>query len=577
MIPRRIAAALLLLFAALLSTTSTVLATKTVIDLVSSDPGFSRLVRELQRLRLIVLLNNRKTCTFFAPTNAAFAKWDEENQGRRISKATLLYHILPSNVLTENLKDAMLLETLLVREGYLGDNGEGQLVAVTKPSWRPGRKVRLLIGEAELLEKDWQADNGVVHVLDRLLLPPGDLVETMQKHEELASIYNMVHAAGLDTLLREHRPFTLFAPSADALKKLTDIQMHYLRHDQGRQDLEITFHHHIHSGTLYRENIQPGTSSLSTLEGQDLMISLDDKLLVDNAEVEKTDILASNGVIHMVSRPLLPRALVWTAAKYLLGLNATKFVDALRDAGLSLYIDDPAASYTIFAPQDDTFDTASPTTSQATSNLLKYHVVPGRKLQSSFMDGQLLETEMYSDQLKGGSQRSKVSVRPDNKQAPISINGVEVKGEPVQVGKSLIYLLSRPLTLPLPVLESMKQEETLSGFVQALSASGLDHRLSDARGITVFAPSTSAWDELGVVTDYLFLNDNSSLNALQAVTRYAVVENIHYTPDIKPGRTVLKTSEGSDLVVEKSASAIYVGEGRLERSEQVGGKISVKG
>lgn len=69
----------------------------------------------------------------------------------------------------------MLLETSLVREGYLGDNHEGQLVAVTKQSWRPGRRNRLLVGGSELIKMDWIADNGVVHVIDRFLVPPVDL------------------------------------------------------------------------------------------------------------------------------------------------------------------------------------------------------------------------------------------------------------------------------------------------------------------------------------------------------------------------------------------------------------------
>ncbi|KAG0362921.1 hypothetical protein BGZ54_008422 [Gamsiella multidivaricata] len=518
--PQNSVAVLLLLLFSCLAVTAPVLATKTVVDLISSDPGFSRLVKELQRLRLIVLLNRRKTCTFFAPTNAAFDRWDAEHSGRRMDQATLLYHILPDNTLTDNLRDAMLLETLLVREGYL--------------------------------------------------------VETMKKHDELSAIYNIVHSAGLTDLLRQHRPFTLFAPIADGLKKLSDIQVHYLRHEQGRKDLETTFHHHIHAGTLYKQDIRPGTSSVSTLEGQDLMISLDDKLLVDNAEVETTDILASNGVIHTVSRPLLPSALVWTAAKYLVGLNATNFVNALRDSGLNHYIDDPAASYTIFAPQDDTFPDEFSNAFHMSREVLQYHVVPGRNLYTSFRDGQLLSTELHTERLNGDAQRSKVQVRQDNKHTVVSINGVELKGEPVQIGRSIIYLVSRPLGLPLPLIKQIKKEASLSEFTHVLTATGLDRRLSDARGITVFAPASPAWDELGVVKNYLMLEGNSSVAALEAVARYTIVENTHYTPDIKPGRTLLPTSEGSNLVIEKNGGTIYVGEGRLERSEQVGGKITGK-
>ncbi|KAF9105964.1 hypothetical protein BGX27_009364 [Mortierella sp. AM989] len=122
----------------------------------------------------------------------------------------------------------------------------------------------------------------------------------------------------------------------------------------------------------------------------------------------------------------------------------------------------------------------------------------------------------------------------------------------------------------------MKKDLSLSVFAQALSNTGLSRRLSDARSVTVFAPSAEAWVDLGVVTNYLMLNDSVAINALESVARYTIVEDVIYTPDIKSGRTVLKTSEGSELVVEKTSGAIYVGEGRLERSLQVGGKITVK-
>lgn len=252
----------------------------------------------------------------------------------------------------------------------------------------------------------------------------------MQKHGELSKIYDLVHGAGLDSLLRKHRPFTLFAPTSDAIKKLDDAQARYLRHEQGLDDLTITFNHHIHAGTLYKKDIHRGTSSVSTLEGQELLISLDDKLLVDNAEVERTDILASNGVIHTVSRPLLPNSLVWTAAKYLIGLNAVKFVNALREADLGHYIDSPEASFTIFAPQDDAFSPELLPGWLEAGDVLQYHIVRGKKLQANFEDGQLLETQLKTEQLNGRAQRSKINVKQDKKRTIVSINGIEINGEP---------------------------------------------------------------------------------------------------------------------------------------------------
>lgn len=256
------------------------------------------------------------------------------------------------------------------------------------------------------------------------------LVETMKQHAELEALYNIIHGAGLDSLLTEHRPFTVFAPTGGALKKLNEIQVQYLKHPEGLQDLKITFHHHIHSGTLYKHDIPQGSTSVSTLEGQDLMVYLDEKLLVDNAEVDSTDILASNGVIHTVVRPLLPSSLVWTAGKYLIGMNATSFVHQLRDAGLSHYIDTSDESYTIFAPQDDTAGSIDMMKDADPADVLKYHVVPGKRLLPNFQDGLLLDTELHTEELNGFAQKSKVSVKQDRKQSIVSINGVEIIGEP---------------------------------------------------------------------------------------------------------------------------------------------------
>lgn len=254
------------------------------------------------------------------------------------------------------------------------------------------------------------------------------VVDTMLAHPELKDLYNIVHDSGLDALLRRHQPFTLFAPSSNALDKISQVQRRYLGHPEGHVDLKITIQHHIHQGVLYQEDVQDGSSGISTLEGQELATSLEDgHWMVDNSEVQRADVLASNGAIHIVSRPLLPSSLVWTPAKYLIGLNSTKFVKRLRQVGLSHYIDDPEASYTIFAPQDSESDS---TFEDADVDVLLYHIVPGRKQVFNFQDGQLLETELVTDELNGRAQRSKISIRQDRRRSVVAINGAEIEGAP---------------------------------------------------------------------------------------------------------------------------------------------------
>lgn len=142
------------------------------------------------------------------------------------------------------------------------------------------------------------------------------------------------------------------------------------------------------------------------------------------------------GVIHVLDDILLPAgSLALTAEKYLLALNATKFVSLLRSANLSHYVqtspESPTnnRSYTILAPRDDVlFDDSwsthprinqwdggwtslPPTGSEALRQVLQYHVVEGKLLPKDLEDGMLLGTELRSEKLlKGHRQRLSVTV-----------------------------------------------------------------------------------------------------------------------------------------------------------------------
>lgn len=129
-------------------------------------------------------------------------------------------------------------------------------------------------------------------------------------------------------------------------------------------------------------------------------------------------------------------------------------------------------------------------------------------------------------------------------------------------------------------MNALKQQELVSGFTQALKAVGLARRISDARGVTVFAPSNPAWQTLGVVSNFLRGDYTGSLNALESVVRYAIVDSqydhVLYTADIASGRSVIKTSQGDDLVLDKKGDTIYVKAGR-EQAGQVSGQLTGKG
>lgn len=160
---------------------------------------------------------------------------------------------------------------------------------------------------------------------------------------------------------------------------------------------------------------------------------------VNNTSSSIPDILASNGVIHILPSLLLPPSfnLLNSAEKILLSLNATQFVSLMRSANLSeKYIgENSVGGYTILAPTDDVLDVLDKwdvPSAQSTgripstlsdipkkpsfpdpsplSALLQYHILPRRLLPTDIVDGQLLSTELQTSSLNGARQRLRVEV-----------------------------------------------------------------------------------------------------------------------------------------------------------------------
>ena len=149
----------LLLFNFLLIGWSTTFA-KTVVETLTSDDRFRVFVRQLNRTDLLQDLEHYATATVFAPTDEAFNQKIQAD----MTRAELLYHILPQSVLTTEWQDGELFKTSYTQDG------RSQKIKVTKnkDQWSLGNNVNIV-------DADLKADNGVVHVVNGLLTPPKNL------------------------------------------------------------------------------------------------------------------------------------------------------------------------------------------------------------------------------------------------------------------------------------------------------------------------------------------------------------------------------------------------------------------
>lgn len=185
---------------------------------------------------------------------------------------------------------------------------------------------------------------------------------------------------------------------------------------------------------------------MSTISGSNLQIVRDPesgKTLVSSAELIEPDVYASNGVLHTISKLLIPPdSFSLTPEKYLLTLNCTSFVSLLHSVNLTSLINNTDAKYTILAPADDVINVFGDDEgglpeegSEELKRILSYHFIPGKLTQDKLKDGMLVETALSEPGLDGKQQVLEVEVGNDDgvrKGKSITFGGTTVLGDPCE-------------------------------------------------------------------------------------------------------------------------------------------------
>ena len=131
-----------------------------------------------------------------------------------------------------------------------------------------------------------------------------DIVDTAVSAGNFSTLVTAVKAAGLVDLLKGDGPFTVFAPSDDAFKKIPAETLKALLADKEQLTKVLTYH--VVSGKVMASDVV-GMTSATSAQGQEIKIDTTAGVKVNNANVIATDIVASNGVIHIIDTVIMPR------------------------------------------------------------------------------------------------------------------------------------------------------------------------------------------------------------------------------------------------------------------------------
>jgi uncharacterized surface protein with fasciclin (FAS1) repeats len=134
-----------------------------------------------------------------------------------------------------------------------------------------------------------------------------DIVDTAAAAGTFNTLAAALQAAGLADTLKGKGPFTVFAPTDEAFNKLPAGTVESLLKPANKEKLKAILLYHVVSGDVTAAEVMK-LSSAKTLNGQDLKVKVNDgTVMVNDAKVVKADVLASNGVIHVIDTVLLPK------------------------------------------------------------------------------------------------------------------------------------------------------------------------------------------------------------------------------------------------------------------------------
>lgn len=275
-----------------------------IVELAQSNPDLSILVEAVVAAGLADTLSTT-TVTVFAPTNAAFSALLGElgisKQALLADKAlltqVLTYHVLGDRV----LRNEVPLGKAIVPLG----GGFFKIEADTALRITDGLNRVSQIGTTDVL-----ARNGVVHVVDRVLLPANkDIVATAQSLADFSILVEAVVAADLVAALQAAGPLTVFAPTNAAFAALlTELGLSKEALFANKPLLTQVLTYHVLGARVLKAEVPVG-SAIATLEGQTFTIGADLKITDRRgrtSQIVGTDVFTSNGVIHVIDRVVLP-------------------------------------------------------------------------------------------------------------------------------------------------------------------------------------------------------------------------------------------------------------------------------
>lgn len=529
---------------------------KSIVDVAAEAGSFNVLIEAATKAGLANFLATQKDLTVFAPTDAAFANLLSDlglTSLDQIDAATLssilTYHVVAGVAYSKDLS-----------------NGVVPSSNTSSPDKEPLSLMvnvddGVMINNAKVTSADIPASNGVIHVIDKVLLPP-TVVDIATYSNDFSSLVSAVVKADLAGTLSGDGPFTVFAPTNDAFAALFAALGITGLDEVSMEDLTSILTYHVLGDNVLSSEISAGV--VKAISGEDLEITIEDNAVMLNGTVKvvATDIQGTNGVVHVIDAVLVPAMQKSNTIADIAVANSdfSILVEALMKADLVGAVADMGAELTVFAPTNDAF-TALLSDLGASSlddipvetlkSILLYHVI-GSKAMSSDLESGYYPTLSTSN----GNNMSMYIMVGDG----VTINNsTNVTAADIEADNGVIHVVDKVI-LPPSVVDIAIDNENFSTLVNAVVKAGLVETLSGAGPFTVFAPTNAAFDALFAALGVTGLNDLTAEQLVPILTYHVVSGNVLST-DLTNG--MVPTLSGENKLTVDLTSGVKINDSNV--------------
>ena len=519
---------------------------KTIVDVATEAGEFTLLLEAAEKAGLVNFLNTEEDITVFAPTDDAFtalltdlgvSSLDEIDA--TTLNAVLTYHVVGDLVYSDNLSSGAV--------PSLNTNSPDSEPLSLMVNVGDG----VMINDANVTSADVMASNGVIHVLDKVLLPP-TVVDIATYSEDFSSLVSAVVEAELVETLSGEGPFTVFAPDNDAFAALFAALGITGLEEVPIEDLTSILTYHVLADNVLSSEISEGT--VTAVSGESIEITIDGAVMLNGTvKVVVTDIQGTNGVVHVIDAVLIPPTQKSNTIADIAVANSefSILVEALIKADLVGAVADKEAELTVFAPTNDAFvallselgvASLDEVPTETLKNILLYHVIGSKAMSTDLSSGYYPTLSTYS-----GNNISMYVMVEDG----VYINkNTMVTAADIEAENGVIHVVDKVI-LPPTVVDLAVDNDNFSTLVSAVVKAGLVDALSGDGPFTVFAPTNEAFEALFTSLGISGIDDLTAEDLTPILTYHVVSGNVLST-DLVSGE-VETLNEGKNLSVDLSS------------------------